>query len=210
MWEHLQLCPMHVYYITIPDSAELNTNIQQCVYIFGQFYKCNVCFRYLRYYLEASGCPPSSSKWGRSGNVCTIKVEILNNSWDTRLSWLWGISCCLLFESWQQYYYIYAIDKKYICSIWLWYSQWFNFAFVYEEIWIYVIMPSCMTGVIWSQYGPNLKRWPRQLSGIVWGYSIHPNIYRHVACIPGHKYANSCMIQWPGIYFFVIRFQRWF
>ena len=29
-----------------------------------------------------------------------------------------------------------AIDKKYICSIWLWYSQWFNLAFVYEEIWM--------------------------------------------------------------------------
>ena len=29
--KYLQLCP--IYYITIPDSAELNTNIQQCVHI---------------------------------------------------------------------------------------------------------------------------------------------------------------------------------
>ena len=47
-----------------------------------------------------------------------------------------------------------AIDKKYICSIWLWYSQWFNFAFVYEEIWIckYAqLHDRCNMVPIWSQ-----------------------------------------------------------
>ena len=108
-----------------------------------------------------------------------------------------------------------AIDKKYICSIWLWYSQWFNFAFVYEEIWIcnYAqLHDRCNMVPIWSQ--PKEGNQALMISSCLVLFEFTVSIQTFTDTSPGSLVMNmpiynSCMIQCPGIYFFGIRFQRW-
>ena len=92
---HLQWCP--ICYITIPDSAELNTNIQQCVHIIWTIVQMQCLFQISEVLFGSIWLPTILLK------MRTIRDCMHNKSWDTRLSWLWRNSFCLLFACWQQY-----------------------------------------------------------------------------------------------------------
>ena len=90
-----------------------------------------------------------------------------------------------------------AIDKKYICSIWLWYSQWFNVAFLYEEIWIcnYAqLHDRCNMVPIWSQ--PKEVNQALMISSCLVLFEVTVSIQTFTDTSPGSLVINMPIIVW--------------
>ena len=89
------------------------------------------------------------------------------------------------------------VDTKYICSIWFWYSQWFNFAFVYEAIWIcnYAqLNDRCNMVPIWSQ--PKEVNQALMISSCLVLFEITVSIQTFTDTSPGSLVINMPIVVW--------------
>ena len=205
--KHLQLCP--IYNITIPDSAELNTNIQQCVHIIWTILQMQCLFQISEVLFGSFWLPPSSWKRGRSGTLCTIKVEIFDYlGYDE-----FRVACFLQF------------DNNIRCN---WYPQWFIFSFVYEEIWIcnYAqLQDRCNMVPIWSQ--PKEVNQALMIGSCLVLFEVTVSIQTFTDTSPGSLVINMPIVVWyndlvstslsydfkddfSDVLIYCIQFRQWF
>ena len=121
-----------------------------------------------------------------------------------------------------------AIDKKYICSIWFWYFQWFIFSFVYEEIWIcnYAqLHDRCNMVPIWSQ--PKEVNQALMIGSCLVLFEVTVSIKTFTDTSPGSLVINMPIVVWyndlvstslsydfkddiSDLLIYCIKFRQWF